>query len=89
MGRPFLIVVVEGGPFPGSFLFESTTDGLARSSVGLNELAVGVDVLCNLSADLRTSSLALRFGEVGKAGVVGLGSPVIWARRSPILSILC
>jgi hypothetical protein len=54
---------------------------------GLEELAAGAPMLLVLRAGVGRSSLAFRFGGAN-VGVVGLGSPVIWARRSPILTIL-
>ena len=55
---------------------------------GLEELAVGVSALWAFSTGLRRSFSVLRFGRGAKVVVVGLGSPVIWARRSPILTML-
>jgi hypothetical protein len=51
-------------------------------------LAAGGLVFGTLSMGLRRSSSALRFGGMFVVGRIGLGSPVIWARRSEICVIL-
>jgi hypothetical protein len=102
VGWPFLKVddAVRVGvrPFESSFIFDievSTPEGRLLGFMGREELAVAREpefVRWSLSAGRRRGSLseALRLGGMGMGMVdwVGLGSPVIWARRSPIFVIL-
>jgi hypothetical protein len=100
VGWPFLKVDDAVGvgvrPFDPSFIFDievSTPEGWLLGFMGREELAVARepdDVRWSLSAGRRRGSLseALRFGGMGMVDWVGLGSPVIWARRSPIFVIL-
>jgi len=100
VGWPFLnvddAVGVRVRPLGPSFIFDievSTPEGLLLRFMGREEFAVArepVGVRWSLSVGRRSGSLsdALRFGGMGMLACVGLGSPVIWARRSPILVIL-
>jgi hypothetical protein len=60
--------------------------GLLGCVIGLDEFAAS-PIFCEIPTGLRISLSAFRFGG-GNEVVVGLGSPVIEARRSPICSIV-
>lgn len=81
-----------GGGVGWPFLNDEVVEGLLLGFMG-REVGVEVDagfVLCSLSAGRWRVSVegAFRLGGLGRELELVLGSPVIWARRSPICAII-